>query len=143
MRADGDVDLSRDNVRHTCLRLFRRPEAAQHFDAHREWLEAVLEGLEMLECQNGGRREHRNLLAVSERLERRSHDDLGLAESDVAAQKPVHGLRALHITLDLFDGRKLIPSLGEFKSVFKLALPIAVTGKCKALRYRARGVELQ
>ena len=57
--------------------------------------EAVLQRLEMLERQDGRRREHRHLLAVHDRLERGAHRDLGLAVADVAAQQAVHRRRRL------------------------------------------------
>ena len=54
--------------------------------------------------ENGGRSEHRHLLAVAERFEGRAHGHFGLAEADVAAQQAVHRVRALHVLLDLLDG---------------------------------------
>ena len=61
--------------------------------AHREGRKAPLEGLEVLEGEHGGGREHRDLLAVAQRFERGAHGDLGLAVAHVAAQQPVHGMR--------------------------------------------------
>ena len=46
----------------------------------------------MLAGEQGGRRDHRNLLAVHRRDERGAQRDLGLAEADVAAHQPVHRL---------------------------------------------------
>ena len=76
---------------------FGDAEAAEHFDAHRERLEAALEGLEMLKCEDGSGRQHRDLLAVAERFESGAHDDFGLAVADIAAEQAVHGLRAFHV----------------------------------------------
>ena len=97
MRADRDIDLALGKIRQRRLDLLRRAEAAEHLDPHRERLEAALERLEMLKRQHRGRRQHRHLLAVAQRLERGAHHDFGLAEAHVAAEQPVHGLRALHV----------------------------------------------
>ncbi len=56
-------------------------------------LEALLERFEVLKAEHGGGREHGDLFAVAQRLERRAHHDFGLAETDVAAQQAVHRLR--------------------------------------------------
>ena len=46
----------------------------------------------MLLGEQRRRHEHRDLLAVGERDERRAQRDLGLAEADVAADEAVHRL---------------------------------------------------
>ena len=70
--------------------------------------------------------EHRDLLAVLDRLERRAHRDLGLAVADVAADQPVHRDRALHVGLDLVDGAQLVGRLDVGEGVLELALPRGV-----------------
>ena len=80
----------------------------------------------MLECEDRSGRQHRHLLAVAQRLECGAHHHFGLAEADVAAQQPVHRLRAFHVALDLVDGGELVRGRGELEGVFELALPVAV-----------------
>ena len=50
------------------LLLFFRAEPADHFDAHGKRGEPPLESLVMLEGQDGGRREHGDLLGISDAL---------------------------------------------------------------------------
>src|SRR5712692_5460539 len=99
MGANRYVHLAGADIGHNLLQLFGRPETAQHLDADGEGLETVFEGFEMLEAEDRRRREHRHLLAVPQRLERRAHDYFGLAETDVAAEQPIHGLVTFHIAL--------------------------------------------
>ena len=58
----------------------------------------------MLLGKHGRRHEHSDLIAIHCRLECGTHSDLRLAEAHIAAQQTIHGLIALHITLDLGDG---------------------------------------
>jgi hypothetical protein len=68
---------------------------------HRERRHPVAERLQMLCGSRRRRHQHRYLLAVLHRLERRAHGDLGLAIADVADDHPVHRNRLLHVGLDL------------------------------------------
>ena len=97
----------------------------------------------MLEAEDRGGREHGDLLAVPQRFESGAHDHFRLAEAHVSAEQPVHGLGALHVALDLFDGVELILGLGELESVLEFALPVAVGGEREAVGNFARGVKLQ
>jgi hypothetical protein len=124
--ADHDVDLAEGEVRKHLLRFSRGAEAGEHFNPDREGGEAALEGFKVLEAENSGGREDGYLLAVAERLERGAHSDFGFPVAHVATQQPLHGLRALHVALDLGDGGELVPSSRVFKGVFKLALPVGV-----------------
>src|SRR5205085_1891250 len=112
MSADRDIDLARRNVGDYFFQVLGRSKAAEHLDPHRKWLEAVLKRLEMLEAEDGRRSQHCDLLPIPQGLERGPHHHFRLAESYVAAEQPVHGLPALHISLDILDGGKLISSLG-------------------------------
>ena len=80
----------------------------------------------MLLREKGCRHQHRDLLAVLHRLERRAYGDLGLAVADVAADHAVHRDSLLHIGLHLGDGGELIVGLGERERVLHLPLPRAV-----------------
>ena len=86
--------------------------------------------------QQRRRHQHRDLLAVLHRLERRAHRDLGLAVADVAADQPVHRDRLLHVGLDLVDRGELVGRLGVRERVLELALPRGV----RAERVPGRGL---
>ena len=105
--------------------------------------EAALEGLEVLEREHGGGREHGHLLAVAQRLEGRAHGDFGFAEADVAAEQPVHGMRRFHVALDFLGGGDLVLGFGELEGVLEFALPVGVVREREAFSHAALGVELQ
>ena len=65
----------------------------------------------MLVCKHGCRYHHRHLLVVAGGLEGGTHGNLGLAETDVATDKAVHGLRTLHIGLHLLRHLQLVGSV--------------------------------
>ena len=81
-----------------------------------------LEGLEVLEAEDRGRREDSDLLGVLHGFEGGAHGDFGLAVANVAAEQAVHGLGRFHVTLDVGDGAELVVGLGEVEGVFELAL---------------------
>ena len=124
--ADHDVDLSRRQAGEGCLLLFRRAEAGQHLDLHREVGQPLDEGAAMLLGQNGGRHQHGHLLAALHRLERRAHGDLGLAVADVADQQPVHRPGLLHVPLDLLRRLALVGRVLVEKAGLQLALPLGI-----------------
>jgi hypothetical protein len=88
--ADDDVQLAGREIGENLLLFGLRPEAADHFRAHREAGESSLDGPQVLKGQHGRRREKRDLLAVHDDLERRAHRDFGLAVTDVATEQAVH-----------------------------------------------------
>ncbi len=118
-------------------------KAAQHLDVHRKRSEAALERFEVLEGEHRGGREHGDLFAVAQRLERSAHRDFGFAVADVAAQQPVHRMAAFHVFLDLLDGGELVLGLGEVEGVLEFALPVAVVRKCEALGHLALRIKLE
>ena len=78
-----------------CSALLRKRDSAATL--HREVVEALGEGHEVLLGQHRRRREDRHLLAAQHRQQRRAQRDLGLAVADVAADQPVHGPPVLHV----------------------------------------------
>ena len=82
--ADDDVHRALGDARDHLLLLGGGDEARQPADLDREPGEAARERADVLLGENRGRRQHRHLLAVHHRLERRAHRDLGLAVADVA-----------------------------------------------------------
>ena len=101
-------------------------EPAEQLHLDREAGEAVGEGLGVLAGQQGGGHQHGGLVAVLDRLEDGPDGHLGLAEADVAADQPVHGLGPLHVGLDLLDGLQLVGGLDEGERRLQLGLPRGV-----------------
>ena len=91
--------------------LFRSPQTAHIIDIARKILQTVLEGLEMLQRQDGGRNKDSDLLAVRHSLERSTDSNLSLSESHISAHKPVHRAIVLHVPLDGLNGLFLIRSI--------------------------------
>ena len=143
VRTDDDVDLARRRaLREIALISFGDRNRLSISTRTGKGAKRRLNDLEMLQREHGRGSEHRHLLAVAERLERRAHGDFGLAETDVAAQQTVHRLFAFHVPLDLPHGLQLVLGRRVLESVFELALPVAVGGKREAfghlaLRHRA------
>ena len=79
-------------------------ETAHEAHIYREILHALDEGIVMLLREYGGRREKRDLLAVLHCLEGGADSYLGLAVSDVSADKAVHDPAAFHIRFGSFYG---------------------------------------
>ena len=100
-----------------------------------------LKRFQMLERKHRGRREHGNLLAVRQRLERGAHGDFRLAVADVAAEQPVHRQSRFHVALHIFDGALLVRGFLEFESVLEFALPVGIRRKRVAGRGLALGVK--
>ena len=76
----------------------------------------------MLLREQRGRHEYRHLLAGLDGDERGAQRHFGLAEADIAADHPVHGLAGLQIREYLLDRRGLIGRLFEAKARLKGAI---------------------
>ena len=142
VRADHHVDRAVGEAREGLARLLVGLEPRERAHVHREAGEPLGERLEVLLDEQRRRHEHRDLLAVLDRLEGGAHGDLGLAEADVAREQAVHRDRLLHVGLDLVDRLQLVGRLGERERLFELALPRGVGAERVALRRHARRVEL-
>ena len=104
MRADDDVDAARlEAVERSPFCSLGRAEAAETSTSNGNSAIRSRKRAEVLLGEDRRRHEHRDLLAVVDRLERGPHRQLGLAVADVAAEQPVHRPRALHVVLDLGD----------------------------------------
>ena len=117
-------------------------KARERADVYGEAAEAVEGRRVMLLRQHGRRHEDGDLLSVEHGLHGRAQRDLGLAEADVAAQQTVHGLRRLHVRLDLLDAAQLIVRLGVGEVVLELRLPRRVGREGVAHAALALGIEL-
>ena len=108
MRADDDVDLATGELRDDLLLLLLRAEPADHVDLDREAGESIPQRAQMLEGQDGRRRQKRDLLAVDHGLECGAHRHFGLAVAHVAAEQAVHRRRGFEVAGDVSDRRLLI-----------------------------------
>ena len=129
-----NIYLSRLYLLQDFLLLLGIAETTDHLDGDRKCREALFESFIVLECQYRRWREHRHLLIVADRLERRAHRHFCLAIADISAQQPVHGLRRFHVTLHIRNSLPLIVSFTELEGVFELLHPLAVCGKRVSLR---------
>ena len=121
--ADHTVDVAVAHPVHHLLGLAGGEESGEHLDTNRVPGESIGERVAVLARQQCGRCQYGDLLALLDRLEGSPNGDLGLAESDVAADQPVHRERALHVDFDVVDRRALVRCLDEREGVFHLALP--------------------
>ena len=92
MGPDHDIDLAAFHACDVFFHFLRRAKPAEFGDIERKFAHAFLEVLEVLFGEHGGRNEDPDLVAIFDRLESGPHRDFGFAESDIAAQQPVHGL---------------------------------------------------
>ena len=106
-------------------------------------LEAIFEGLVVLEAKDGGRSQHRDLAAILHCLERCPHGDFGFAIADIADQQAIHGESRLHVALDVCDGGDLVFGLVVVEGVFELPLKVVVRRKGMPMGRLALGVELE
>ncbi len=118
-------------------------EPVEHLDPQGEAPEAFLEGAEVLEAEDGGRAQHRHLVAVQGHLGGGPHGHLGLAEAHVPAQQAVHGPVALQVGLDGLGGLDLVRRGLEREGGLELRHLRAVLGVGVALLQLALGVELE
>ncbi len=133
MGADDDVHGSLTEPRDDRLLLRRRPEPREKLDPGRERREPVGEGGPVLLREHRRRHEHRDLVAVGHRLERRAQRHLGLAVTDVARDEAVHRPARLHVALDVLDRAELVRRLLEPERRLELPLPRRVRGERVAL----------
>ncbi len=108
MGADDDVDLAVAQVFQQGGLLLGGAHARQAGDAQRPVGEAVAEVLLVLLHQQGGRRQHANLLAGARGGEAGAQRHLGLAEADITADHAVHRLGAGQIGQHGVDGLLLV-----------------------------------
>ena len=141
MSADDDVRISPAKLSQRGGLLGRRAEAGQHIHLHGEAAQTALEGLQMLECQNGGGDEHGYLIAAHDRLEGGTEGHLCFAVSHVAAEETVHRIGRLHIPTDVRNRGALSLRFLVLKGVGKLAAHIVVGVKGNAFGPFPFGVE--
>ena len=143
VRADDEVDASAGKTLEHRLHLGCGTEARQFGELHRQVSEPVGERLEVLFDQQRGRHEHRDLLAVGHRDKCRAQGYLGLAETDVAANQPVHRLAGCQVADHRFDRGRLIGRLLEAEARGECLVFVQVVLECVPLPGCALRVEIQ
>ena len=143
VRPDEHVHLPGREVGQDPAPLCRRGEAREALDPDGVGAEPLPEGPLVLLHEDGGRGEHHGLLAGERGLEGGPHGHLGLAETDVAADQAVHGVRPLHVRLDGGDGGLLVGRLLVGEALLELALPLPVLGEGEAGGRGPLGVQPQ
>ena len=96
----------------------------------------------MLFGENGGGDENGDLVSGVDSLEGGPHCNFGFAESDVAAEQPVHGAALLEIVFDRLDGLELVRSPVMFESELELPQEIAGTYVTSDALYAQRYFDL-
>ena len=141
VRADDDVHRPGCQVADYLLLLAPCPKTGEQLDAHRVIGHPLAERVKMLLGEHGRGHQHRHLPAVHHRLERGANGHFGLAESDVAANQPVHRLGLFHVGFGFHNGAHLVGCFLVDKGALKLALPRRVGRKGMARLRFARRLE--
>ncbi len=142
MRADHDIDAAVGESLDHLLLLGRGEEPAQELDADRVRREPVGERLRVLAGQQRRRGQNGRLRPVLHRLEDGTHGHLGLPESHVATDQPVHRAGLLHVRLDVGDRLQLVLGLDEAERGLHLGLPRRVRAEGVTLHRQPAAVEL-
>ena len=119
---DDDVDGACVDAREGGLRFLVAAKARQALDPNRPIGESVGEGGVVLLGEQGGGYEDGDLFAGLDGDEGGAQRDLGLAETHIAANDPVHRLVGLEIGEHLLDGGGLVGRFLEGKAGFKGAV---------------------
>ena len=143
VRADNEIDAAFDEPVQHRLRFLAGAEARQLGELDRQVGEAVGERLEVLLDEQRRRHEHRDLLAVGQRNKRGAQRDLGLAETDVAADETVHRLAGDEILDHRLDRSRLIGRFLERKTGGEGFVIVDVESEGVSLARGALGVEVQ
>ena len=144
VRADDEIDACPPRVpASAALHFLRRAEARELGQRTGEIREAVGEDLKVLFGEQRGRHEDRHLLAVGDRDERGAQRHFGLAESDVAADEPVHRLAGGQVADDGVDRRLLVRRLLEAEAFGESLVVVDVELERVALARRALRVEVE
>ena len=141
--ADDDVADARRQALERAIVGAAGLEARDGLYPHGGSVEARRERLEVLLGQNRRGREHRDLLGVHGRYERRAHGDLRLAVAGVAADEPVHRLARREVLLHRFDRGSLVRRLLVGKRGLEGLDPVAVHVVGEARHRLAPGLRVE
>ena len=141
MRANDNIHASTAQAVDSALALLGGCKARQERRLHRESLKPAQDRLIVLEGQDSSRNENCTLFTIRDALKGRAQGDLRLTEAHVPAEQAVHGVRPLHILLNLIDAPQLIVGLVVLKARLKIALHIRIRGEGVARRTHPFGVQ--
>ena len=108
MCANHNIDLPIGQTGFGIGCLFAADKAGQFANLHWQTGKAVFEGLAVLSCQQGCRGNHRHLLTRHGGNKGSTQGDFGFAETDIAANQPVHWPAARQIIHYRRNGIKLV-----------------------------------
>ena len=126
MRADKDIQLARRQPSQRLFNLAGRSCTTDIIEGAGKILQSPAERLIVLKSQHRRRHEHSHLFIVCNGFEGRTDRDLRLAETDIAANQPVHRPFALHIGFDVSRRLHLVGRIFVDETGFKLILHEAV-----------------
>src|SRR5262245_4203060 len=109
--ADDDIDIAGGETLLHLSALLGADQARGLGDLHREAAETLAEGMEVLAGEQRRRHDDRNLLAGKNGDEARAERNFGFAETDIAADEPVHGPPTGEVLEHGADARLLVVSL--------------------------------
>ena len=132
MSADQDVDPAGSEGRQNLGLLPPGSKPADHLDHDGEAAHPLPEGVEVLLGEHGGGHEQGHLFPAHDRLEGGPKRDLGLAETDVAADQAIHGQGVLHVGLGVSNRLELIRGFPEGKGRLEFPLPGGVLWESEA-----------
>ena len=134
MRSDHDVDAALLQVDEHLLLVGAALDTTDRLDPEGIRLEPAPEGPLVLFGEHRGRHEDRDLLAELRGLEGGADRDLGLSESDVAADQSVHRRARRHVPLDRRDRGDLVLGLLVRELGFEFPLPVGIRGESNPRR---------
>ena len=126
VRADDNVHGAGRSSRPDVSLLLGGAVATEEFDRDRPAGEAVFEAFEVLLRKDGRWGEDCDLASAEHALEGRTQGDLGLAETDVAADESVHRRGPFHVGLHVDDRARLIGGFAVREGALELAHPCVV-----------------
>ena len=94
-----------------------------------EFLQPFTESLEVLQRQDSGRHQERNLLTFSNSFECSPDGNLSLAEANIPTDQPIHRIPGFHIFLDIKCGLQLVRCILIKKGRLQLSLKVCIRGK--------------
>src|SRR5690606_34650211 len=117
-------------------------EAIDIIHAYGQALHALLEGLGVLQREDGGRHQHGHLPTVANRLEGRADGHFRLPDADVAADETIHGYGSFHVTLYIRSGLLLVGRVLIDEAGLEFVLQVAIGLESESRIALSFGVEL-
>jgi len=126
VRADNEVHRAIGDALDRVADFRWRAEAVEQIDTDRVVRHALAEGAPVLLGKHGCGHEDGDLFAAGDGLEGGTDGDFGFAETDIAADQPVHRPRLFEIEFGLIDGAALVGGLGVVERALELPHPLGV-----------------